>query len=759
MNPSQAAPSRAVLARLGRLLYRRRRTAVVAALLVLVATAVLGAPTVGALGLARFEAPGSESDRSAQELAARFDTAAPNVVLVVTAASGSVDDPAMAEAGRALTAELAAFEGVGEAYSYWTRQESPAMRSADGASALIVAHLPGDVNTVRREVLPELTPAFTRDTGAYTVGVGGGEEASREITELSTADFVRAEMIVFPAVFVLLLVLLRHVRLALLPLGLAVLTMTATLAVLRPVTALVDVSTFALNLTLLMGLGLGVDYCLFVIARYREELRRGAQVAAAVETTVRTAGRTVLFSAATVAASLAVLLALPFAFLRSFAYAGIAVAVCAAAGALLVLPALLGMLGRGALGGLFAPRRHTRPPEAADGTSGVWARTAAAVMRRPVAAGTAAVVLLGVLGAPALGLRFGLPDDRILPEHAAARQVQDQIRAGFHAEEMDALHIVAPDTSATGPRQLADYARELSRVEGIAQVDSAAGTFRDGALHRAPTPADAERFTRQDAAWVSAVPELAGLEADPFGLVDRVRAVEAPAPVLVGGSPANLTDYRDSVVERLPLLLGVILALTFVILFLLSGSLLIPLKATVLNLLSLAAMFGALVWVFQEGNLAGLIGFTPTGTLESSIPILMFCIAYGLSMDYEVFMLARIKEEYDRTGDNTASVALGLQRSGPLISAAAAILAVSFAAYATSDVMYLQMMGLGLALAILVDATVIRAVLVPAFMRLAGRANWWAPAPLRRLHERFGISEADPAPAPPTGERVPAGAP
>ncbi|GAB3214336.1 hypothetical protein GCM10027294_53940 [Marinactinospora endophytica] len=235
------------------------------------------------------------------------------------------------------------------------------------------------------------------------------------------------------------------------------------------------------------------------------------------------------------------------------------------------------------------------------------------------------------------------------------------------------------------------------------------------------------------------------LEEDPFGLGEEVRAAPAPAEVMAGGHPAELLDYRDVVIERVPLMLGLMFVTTLVLLFLLTGSVLLPVKATVLNVLSLSVMFGALVWGFQEGNLSGLLPFTPSGSLETSIPLLMFCIAYGLSMDYEVFMLARIKEEYERSGDNTAAVAAGLQRSGPLVSAAGAILALSFAAYATSGVVFLQMLGVGLALAILVDATLIRAVLVPALMRLAGGANWWAPGPLRRLHARIGLSESGPA--------------
>ncbi|RCV48383.1 MMPL family transporter, partial [Marinitenerispora sediminis] len=638
-------------------------------------------------------------------------------------------------------------DGVAEAYSYWTRDASPVLRSEDGTQAVLLARLPGDADTVRREVLPELGPDFTRDTAAYTVRVGGGEQVFLEASGQAAADFLRAEAIIFPMVFLLLLVVLRNAVLAVLPLLVGLFTIAGTLAVLRGVTLFAEISTFALNITLVMGIALAVDYCLFLIFRFREELAAGRTVPDAVAATVRTAGRTVLFSGGTVVASLSVLFALPFDFLRSFAYAGIAVVLLAVAGSVLLLPAALALLGPRASRRLFGARRASGAGAAVDPGSALWSRTARRVMRRPLAYGAAAVVVLAVLGSPVFSLRFGLPDDRVLPESAPSRQVQQDIRDGFTAEQSDALLVVAPDAgpAAADRAALASYAAELSRIDGVAQVDGAAGSFAGGELVTVPA-ASAERFAGDGATWLSVVPTVERLETDPFGLVAEVRGLAAPFDVEVGGYPADLVDYRDSLVDRLPLLLLLVLAVTFVILFLLTGSVVVPLKATVLNLLSLSVMFGALVWVFQLGNLSGLLGFTATGSLESSIPILMFCVGYGLSMDYEVFMLARVKEEYDRTGDTATAVAEGLRRSGPLITAAGAILALSFAAYATSEVVFLKMLGVGLALAVLVDATLIRAILVPAIMRLAGDLNWWAPAPLRRLHARVGISESDEAP-------------
>jgi RND superfamily putative drug exporter len=433
-----------------------------------------------------------------------------------------------------------------------------------------------------------------------------------------------------------------------------------------------------------------------------------------------------VFSAVTVAASLSVLLLMPFPFLRSFGYAGIVVPLAALLGAVVVLPAALAVWG--------ARVTRTRPARPVE--EGRWFKLATAVTRRPFVWGTAALILVLTLASPILGVRFGVPDERALPEDAASRVVTDQITAGFAAEESDAFQILIEGAQ---PEALGAYAAELSTVEGIAQVDSSAGRFVDGT---AIAPGDTERFPHTDGAtWLSAVPTGDAMRADPYALVGDVRAVDPGFTVAVSGYPADLADFRDALLDRLPLVLALIVLITFVILFLMTGSVIAPLKATLLNGLSLAVMFGALVWVFQDGHLSGLIGFTPQGSFEPSIPILMFCIAYGLSMDYEVFMLARIKEEYDRTGDRTGSIAAGLQRSAPLVTAAAAVLAFSFAVYATGDVVFLQMLGLGMALAVIVDATVIRGVLLPALMRLTGRWNWWAPAPLRRLHDRIGLRE------------------
>ncbi|MEU8322841.1 MMPL family transporter [Nonomuraea sp. NPDC048881] len=703
------------LRRLGHLLVRRRRLVLALSALLLVVAGVLAAGTVSRLSLARFEAPGSESDRAQAELVRRFGTGSPDLVFLVTPRSGTVDDPAAEAAGRALTDRIGRSDGVAEASSYWTRGRPATLRSRDGRHALIVVRAPGDADHVRAWVLPALVPRIVGEQGPLQVRAGGGEEVFRETVPLARQDFVRAELVIFPVAFVLLWLYQRRVLAALAPILAGVLAMVVGLALLRGVLVFAEVSTFALNLTLAMGLGLGIDYCLFVVQRFREEVSAGRDRAAAVAGAVEHAGRTVLFSGLTVAASLAVLFALPFDFLRSFAFAGIAVVAGGLFAAVIVLPAVLASAG-----GAMSPRPGS---SGRGGTevrgAGFWHGLAVRVMRRPVVFGGLAAALLLVLASPFLGLRFGTADDRILPPEASSRQTQEVIRQTFPAEETDAIQIVS--TGAARAADVSAYAMRLSRVPGVAQVDSAAGAHAAG---RRVGDGDPARF-RGQGAWLSVVPSAEALAGDPVRLVESVRAVPPPFEVLVGGYPAELADYRASVVDRLPLVLTLMLGVTFAVLFLMTGSLVLPLKATLLNVLSLGVMFGAVVWIFQEGHLSGLLGFTPTGTLDPSIPILMLCVAYGLSMDYEVFLLSRIKEEYDGTGDTGQAVATGMQRGAPLITAAGGILALTFAAYATARVAFVQMLGVGMAVAVLADATVIRAVLVPSLMRLAGPLNWW----------------------------------
>jgi RND superfamily putative drug exporter len=444
------------------------------------------------------------------------------------------------------------------------------------------------------------------------------------------------------------------------------------------------------------------------------------------------------------------------AFLRSFAYAGLAVSALAGVYAVVVLPAVLAALGPRI--DAWSVRRKPAPEAGSDLTGGFWHRMATTVMKRPVPITVGVIALLLVLGAPTLGMKLGLPDDRVLPAGKASRAVQDEVRTGFSSREVGAAAVVATNVPAPADRaaDVDAYASRLAKVDGVARVDAETGIYCGSAGELAGTrctpgelvvPADAsptltERFRRPTATYLSVVPDLEPLSDGGEQFARDLRAVASPFDdVQVGGQSAELVDTKASIFHDLPIALGIIAVVTFVLLFAMFGSVVVPAKALVLNLLSLSATFGAMVFIFQEGHGSGLLDFTATGSLAAATPVLMFCVAFGLSMDYEVFLLSRIKEEHDRGSDNVTSVALGLERTGRIVTAAAALISVVFLSFSTSQVSFIKLFGLGLTLAVLLDAFVIRGTLVPAFMRLAGEANWWAPRPLRRLYERYGISE------------------
>jgi RND superfamily putative drug exporter len=707
-----------MLTRLGRLAVHRSRAVLIGALLALLGLGAYGAGAQDDLDLSRWSSPGTESVQAADELRDHFGTGNPNLALLVTARDGDVDSPATERAARELTGELTRLPLVIDVTSYWDA-DSPALRAEHGRSALILVRLEGTA-TETREQLAEVSPHLTRTTPDIDVRVGGQEEISRQVGEEARADFLRAEAFALPAVLLLLILVYRRTVAALLTVAVGLFSVVGTLAGLRLIAQFTEVSTFAANLALVLGLGLGIDYSLFVITRYREERAAGHDQPRAVARATAGAGRTVVFSGITVAVSLCALLVFPFFFLSSFAYAGVLVVVTAVAGAVLFLPAALARWGHRV--------ERSRAP-----ASGFWHRTALRAMRRPLLAGAGVLTVLLLAASPVLGLRFGLPDERTLPEGTSSRSVSETVHREFAAEPTDTVQIVLTHRAeGTGA-----YAARLSRLPGVFQVDAPDGAYRDGRRTGAPGQ---DRLTAPDGrVRLAVVPTQEAMYGDVPAFVERLRDTPSPAPALVGGYPGETTDFRSTLLDRLPLAVALVLVSTYVILFLMTGSVLLPVKATVLNLLSLSVMFGCLVWVFQDGHLAGLLGFTPTGSIEPSIPVLMFCVAYGLSMDYEVFLLARIKEEHDRAGDTVRAVSEGIRRSAPLVTAAAGILALSFLSYATSGVVFLKELGIGTALTILVDATLIRVVLLPVTMRLAGRANWWAPGWVGKLRTSRGV--------------------
>ncbi len=738
-----------VLARLAQLTVRRRRLVLVLAGVLFVVSGALGGGVAEQLSSGGFEDPGAESTKAEDFLLDRFQGAGtPNIILLVTVEDArTVDDPAVAATGQALTAELQGEADMAYVASYWSLGGPPPLKTETGTRALVFARYAGTQDELN-DLMGELGPKYTRDEGGVRVEVGGFGQVFREVGKTIESDLIKAESIAVPITLLLLLLVFGSVVAAALPLAIGALSVVGTFMVLLLLSQVTEVSVFALNLTTAMGLGLAIDYSLFIVSRYREELHAGHEPHAAVVRTVRTAGRTVAFSALTVAASLCALLVFPLAFLRSFAYAGVAVALLAGVYAVVVLPAILAALGH-RIDKLTLWKRSTAPRE-----GGFWHDMAIRVMRRPVPFATIAILLLLFLGSPFLRMELGLPDDRVLPPSAPSRAVSDVIRAEFTSEEAGALSVVAPDVGDPAARaaEIDAYAAGLARLDGVSRVDALTGTYCAAGLAAdvgcvpgqlvlpGGDPAHL-RFSGDGATYLSVVPAVEPFSDAGEDLVREIRAVEAPFDVAVGGQSAMLVDSKSSLLGKLPLAAGIITVITFALLFMMFGSIIVPLKAVVLNLLSLSATFGAMVWIFQDGHLSGTLDFTPTGAVDATTPILMFCIAFGLSMDYEVFLLSRIKEEHDRIGDNVRSVAIGLERTGRIVTASALLISIVFLAFATSQVSFIKLFGIGLTLAVLMDAFVIRGTLVPAFMRLAGELNWWAPAPMRRFYERFGVSE------------------
>jgi RND superfamily putative drug exporter len=724
----------AVLARLAPVLVARRRLVLVLATLFLALAGGIGGGVAQELSAGGFADPNQESERAALALQERFGTGPSNFLLLVDTPKGA---DTYDKAGQALTTKLAAVPGVTDVVSYWTTGHPAAMAARNKTSAVVLARLLGDQDTSVKKA-KELR-SFDGTFQGLKVRTGGEFAVYAEVGSTIERDVIRAESIAIPITAFILILVFGSAIAATLPLLVGVLSILGTFLTLHVMHGFTDVSVYSVNLATSMGLGLGIDYALFLVSRFREEVRRGRERTDAIATTLSTAGRTVLFSAVTVMLSLGSLLVFPLFFLRSFAYAGISAVFFAVIGALVVLPALLAVLGERINSlDLRRPLRWflglgSQPPRVKSLDEGVWHRIALTVMKRPVGVGTAVVLLLVVLGLPFRSVVFSLPDDRVLPRHAQPHEVAQVLRDDFPGREAFALPVLL-----SAPAHDGSYAAALSKVSGVERVDAVSGRY----VHGARVAAGLTGFRTGGSERLSVVPGIESYGPAGEALVKRLRAVPAPSDVLIGGQAAQLTDTKHALGVMLPVALAILLLATFVLLFLFTGSVVIPVKAIVMNVLSLSATFGLMVWVFQDGHLASWIGDPIiTGTIDTTMPILMFCILFGLSMDYEVFLLSRIKEEWDAKADNTHAVAVGLERTGSIVTAAALLLSMVFFAFVSSDISFIKLLGLGTGLAVLVDATLIRGALVPAFMRLMGAWNWWAPQPLKALHRRFGLSE------------------
>jgi RND superfamily putative drug exporter len=718
------------------------------ALLVMVGTAIFGIPVVNSLSAAGFQDPSSESAVAADLLAAEFQRGE-NQMLIIVSSDAGARGPAATAVGTDIVRRLQGSPHIADVVSMWTAPPAAAapLISRDGKSGAIVVGISGGEDEAG-SYAETLAADLPHDRDGVTVRVGGEAMLLAEIKEQSQRDLRVMEAIAIPMSFLVLVWVFGGLVAAALPVGIGMFAILGSMAVLRAITFVADVSIFALNLCVAMGLALAIDYTLLLLSRYREEISAGRERDDAVMRTMVTAGRTVLFSALTVALSMSALVLFPMYFLKSFAYAGIAVVAFAALAALVVTPAAIILLGpwldawdlhrlfRGITG---RPEPQPRPVEQT-----FWYRLARGVMRRAVPIGVAVVAVFIALGSPFFGVKWGVPDDRVLPPSASAREVGDRLREDFDHDPVANIVVVVPDIGRASAADLNRYAAELSRVPDVASVSAPAGTFVAGAIVGPPSaPTD-----MNDAGAFLTVATTAPLFSDASATqLDRLHALRGPDghSVLITGNSQVNRDTATAVSSRLPVVLTMIAVITFVLLFLLTGSVVLPLKALALNVLSLTAAFGALVWIFQDGHLGGF-GTTATGTLVVNIPVLLFCIAFGLSMDYEVFLAARIREYWLASGqasaDNDESVALGVAHTARVITAAALIMSISFAALIAAHVSFMRMFGVGLTLAVLADATLVRMLLVPAFMHVMGVLNWKAPGPLTRLHDRFGLEDS-----------------
>ena len=625
---------------------------------------------------------------------------------------GDIDDPAVEAEIAAVADDVADIDGVASVATYWSTG-ADAFTATDGTSSIVVVSAEPDVaESAATELSEAVVDRFHEITVDDDVTVGGTMVISEEFRHAAEKDLQRGETIALPIALAVMVVIFGGVLAAGLPLLIAVASVLGSMPVLLGATGVMDVSVFSINVVTMFGIGLGIDYGLLVVSRFREERAAGRSVEAAVQRTVVTAGKTVAFSAMTVAVALAGLFAFKDATLRSFGVAGVGVVLVSMAAATTLLPAMLASFGR-----------RIKPAKVRDATDGFFFRLSQRVQRRAVPVVTVIGIALLALAAPFLGANFQNGDARSLPRSSESREVAMRLADEYPSRGADPVTVVA-DLDADSA-ELAAWTDDIAARDDVAAVNVRPGT-PDGVTIIDIVPTGT---SQGDAAQA---------------LAKDLRDQEPGFDTQVGGTAAALIDFKDSLLERLPIALTVIALATFVLLFLMTGSIFVPIKAIAMNLLSLGATFGALVWVFQDGHLSGLLGFDPVGSIDTFIPILIFIFAFGLSMDYEVFLLSRIKEAYDETGDNDLSVSIGLQRSGRIITSAALLIVVVFAGFAAGELLTIKQLGVGLAVAVIVDATIVRSLLVPATMRLLGDRNWWAPAPLRRIHDRFGLHEGDP---------------
>ena len=692
--------------KLGHFLVRRRKSVLAGFIVATIAAGVVGSLVFARLEGGGYSDPGSDSYKAATYLTDTFKVKDPAIIFIIDAGK-SVADPAVAAEVAPIEADLRSMPDIAKTLSYWSAGGAKQLMSADGNSAYLFIYGHDSDPTLLSSLASDLQKKYDGKVGNLRIYVGGIAMFNDAINKKISGDLKFAEIISIPLTFLFLLFVFGGLIASAMPVVVAVSAILGAFLILYLISLFTGVSIFALNLVTGMGMGLGIDYSLLMVNRFREELHAGKSVEEAVATTVKTAGRTVFFSGITVMISLAALMFFPQMFLKSFGYAGVSVVAIAILGALIPLPAILALLGTKI--DKFVVRKSSITPK----EDGRWAHTARYVMKRPVAVVVLSLLILGTLASPIKDIVFSQADTRVLPASNKAAIASQVGLEKFPGEQANPIEIVIPNGTSKMV-EINSFASDLANVPGVVAV---------GAPETAGTDIR-----------IAAIHSMGARSPEAEKMIKEIRALTVPEGTLVGGVAADYADSQIGIAKKLPLALLWIALGTLLLLFMFTGSIILPIKAVILNLLSLSATLGVLTWIFIGGNMNWLVGsFTNTGSIDTSMVILIAVVAFGLSMDYEVFLLSRIKEEHDAGHSNIESVALGLQKSARIITAAAVILAVVFAIFVTSGVTSIKTMGFGVAFAILLDATLVRALLVPALMRLFGERNWWAPKALKRF--------------------------
>ena len=693
--------------KLGNFVARRRKGVFILFILGILVSGGLGSQAFSRFDSGGYSDPASDSAKVAEYLKDTFDAPNPSLVLAVQSKSGSVDDLAVVADAQALESQIRNEPDTDKVISYWSLGNSPFLKSKDGNSGLMFVYFKTTDFTETDKLGGIYQEKYDGKYRNLEVYVSGEAVFANAINGNIQEDLKVAEFISIPLTFLLLLLVFGALVASAMPLVIGITAIIGTFFVMYLLTLFTDVSIFVLNLTTGLGLGLGIDYALLIVNRFREELAKGLSKESAIVNTMKTAGKTVFYSGLTVVVTLISLIFFPLNFLKSMGYAGASVVALAVFGALIPLPALLVMLGE------KVNKGRVRRGALIQREDGRWAQVARFVMRKPITVVAGSLAILFLFISPIGNAKFGQVDTDQLPATDRAYISSKFIAEQFPGEEGNPIEIIFPNGSSQ-TAEISDFTTRLSSIDGIARVGE---------------PQVVGNAVRVEAVHLMKPRTPAGQV-----LIEEIRSLPSPSGMLVGGFAADYADTQGAIADTLPIVLGWVVLIVLLLLFAFTGSLILPIKAVVLNFLSLAATIGVLWWVFGEGNLQSVVGdFILTGIIDTNMMVLVAIVAFGLSMDYEVFLLSRIKEEHDAGRSNTESVAIGLQKSARIITAAAFILAIVFAAFVTSGVTAIKLLGFGVAFAILLDATLIRALLVPALMRLFGERNWWAPKALKRF--------------------------